>query len=120
MWEKSNKGRHLFQLRSRVNFILNHTFQSSFGEKIIIQLRTGYTGLNEYLQKCNIKNDANCECGEKETINHYLLECENYENEREQMRKRLFECCGIIHLDINMLLDAKPEDDYKERNPSLL
>ena len=33
------------------------------------------------------KNDANCECGEKETINHYLLECENYENEREQMRK---------------------------------
>ena len=30
------------------------------------------------------------------------------------MRKRLFECCGIIHLDINMLLDAKPEDDYRE------
>ena len=26
----------------------------------------------------------------------------------------LYECCGIIHLDINMLLDAKPEDDYRE------
>ena len=114
MWEKSDKGRHLFQLRSKVDFKLDHTFQSSLGEKIISQLRTGYTELNEYLQKCNIKKDANCECGEKESINHYLLECENYENEREQMRKRLFECCGIIHLDINMLLDAKPEDDYRE------
>ena len=114
MWEKSDKGRHLFQLRSKVDFKLDHTFQSSLGEKIITQLRTGYTELNEYLQKSNIKKDANCECGEKESINHYLLECENYENEREQMRKRLFECCGIIHLDINMLLDAKPEDDYRE------
>ena len=114
MWEKPDKGRHLFQLRSKVDFKLDHTFQSSLGEKIITQLRTGFTELNEYLQKCNIKNDANCECGEKESVNHYLLECENYENEREQMRKRLFECCGIIHLDINMLLDAKPEDDYRE------
>ena len=30
------------------------------------------------------------------------------------MRKRLFECCVIIHLDINMLLDAKQEDDYRK------
>ena len=87
---KSDKGRHLFQLRSKVDFKLDHTFQSSHGEKIISQLRTGYTELNEYLQKCIIKNDANCECGEKETINHYLLECENYDNEREQMRKKNF------------------------------
>ena len=86
MWEKSDKGRHLFQLRSKVDFKLDHTFQSSLGEKIITQLRTGYTELNESLQKCNIINDANCECGEKESINHNLLECENYENEREQMR----------------------------------
>ena len=113
MWEKSDKGRHLFQLRSKVNFKLDHTFQSSLGEKNITQLRMGYTELNEYLHKCNIKNDANCECREKESINHYLLECENYENEREQIRKRLFQCCGIIRLDINMLLDAKPED-YRE------
>ena len=29
------------------------------------------------------------------------------------MRRRLFDCCGIIHLDLNILLDAKQED-FKE------
>ena len=42
MWEKSDKGRHLFQLRFKVYFKLDHTFQSSHGEKFISQLREGY------------------------------------------------------------------------------
>ena len=67
-----------------------------------------------YLQKCNIKNTPTCECGEKETISPYFLDCTNYETLREKMRRRLFDCCGIIHLDINILLDAKQEDDFKE------
>ena len=48
MWEKSEKGRHLFQFRPKVNFEIAHTFQSSFGERIISQLRTGYVELNDY------------------------------------------------------------------------
>ena len=114
MWEKSDKGRHLFWLRPKVDFKLNHTFESSFGEKVISQLRTGYIELNDYLQKCNIKNNPTCACGEKETISHYLLECTNYETLREKMRRQLFDCCGIIHLDITILLDAKQEEDFKE------
>ena len=113
MWEKSDKTRHLFQLRPKVDFKLTHTFESSFGEKVISQLRTCYIELNDYLQKCNIKKNPTCEWGEKETISHYLLECTNYETLRGKMRRRLFDCCGIIHLDINILLDAKQED-FKE------
>ena len=30
------------------------------------------------------------------------------------MRRRLFDCCRIIHLDLNILLDAKQEEDFKE------
>ena len=86
MWEKSDKGRHLFQFRPKVNFEIAHTFQSSFGERIISQLRTGYVELNDYLEYCNIKKDANCVCGEKETINPYLIECAKYENAREKMK----------------------------------
>ena len=48
MWEKSEKGRHLFQFRPKVNFEIAHTFQSSFGERIISQLRTGYVEINDY------------------------------------------------------------------------
>ena len=59
---------------------LHAEIQSSFGEKIISQLRTGCVELNDYLENCNIKKDANCVCGEKETINHYLIECAKLEN----------------------------------------
>ena len=55
MWEKSDKGRQLFQFRPKVNFKIAHTFQSSFGERIISQLRTGYVELNDFLENCIIK-----------------------------------------------------------------
>ena len=42
-----------------------------------------------------------------------MLECPLYENQREKLRK-LFETCGIVHLDLNLLLDVKADDDYKE------
>ena len=60
MCEKSVKGRHLFQFRPKVTFEIANTFQSSFGERIISQLRTGYVELNDYLENCNIIKDANC------------------------------------------------------------
>ena len=84
MREKSDKGSQvciLFRPRPKVDFKLNHTFESSFGEKVTSQLRTGYIELNNYLQKCNIKKNPACECGEKETISHYLLECTNCETQ---------------------------------------
>ena len=116
MWEKSEKGRHLFNFRPKVDFRLRSIFDSSSGERIISQLRTGYVGLhvNEYLHKCNIKDSNNCECGGIETVSHYLLECPKYENEREKMRKRIFNYSGIANFDLNLLLDAKQEDDFKE------
>ena len=38
--------------------------------------------IKRLLIKLQHKRDANCECGEKETINHYLIECAKYENVR--------------------------------------
>ena len=45
MWEKPDKGRHFFQFRPKFNFKIAHTFQSSFGDRIISQLRTGHVEL---------------------------------------------------------------------------
>ena len=47
-------------------------------------------------------------------MKHYLMECELYENGRELLRRKLFESCGIAHLDMNLLLDAKQDDEFKE------
>ena len=54
MWEKSEKGRHLFNFRNQVGLSQYHKFESTKGEITVIQLRTGYARLNEYLHKINI------------------------------------------------------------------
>ena len=114
MWEKSETGRHLFTYRPQVDYKIKHKFDTRKGESVITQMRTGYAKLNEYLNKSNITESDMCQCGEIESVKHYLIECELYENEREQLRRKLFEICGIAHLDMNLLLDAKPDDEYKD------
>ena len=73
-----------------------------------------YVGQNEYLHKCNIKETDLCKCGAKETLSHFLLECQEFDTTRELMRKRIFETCGITHLDLSLLLDAKEDDEFKD------
>ena len=93
---------------------MKHSFESAGGERAVAQLRTGYARLNEYLHKVNVKESNKCQCGAVESVSHYLLFCPLFEKEREDMRKRLFENCGIIHLDLNILLDARKDDELKE------
>ena len=112
-WETSDRGRNLYTFRPNVGHTIKHSFASTVGESIISQLRTGYVGLNEYLHKCNFKDSDLCKCGAKETVSHYLLECNEFDTARELMRKKLFETCGIIHLDMNLLLDVKQDDIYR-------
>ena len=52
------------------------------------RLRTGHTGLNNYLHRFGRVDDSNCSCGNgAETVKHYLLICPNYEWERDKLRK---------------------------------
>ena len=93
---------------------MEHKYQSTKGEISVIQLRTGYVRLNEYLQRTNAVESNKCQCSQIESIGHYLLESPLYENQREKLWRKLFETCGIVHLDLNLLLDVKADDDYKE------
>ena len=57
-----------------------------------------------------------CECGaEKETVEHYLLNCEMYDEERDKLRRRV----GIQGMNIAMLLGnpkiIKETVEYIER-----
>ena len=62
--------------------------------------------LIEYLCKVNVIESITCQCGKIEIVKHHLLHCPLFQEGGEVMRKRLFEICGIIHLDLNILLDA--------------
>jgi ribonuclease HI len=59
---------------------------------IMIQLRTGRVGLAAYLAKINRADTPRCACDlGNQTIDHVLLECPQYQEERSQMRRALFE-----------------------------
>jgi hypothetical protein len=45
----------------------------------------GYAKLNDYCHKLNITKSANCQCGERETVEHYILHCDQYEEAREKL-----------------------------------
>jgi hypothetical protein len=50
---------------------------------IITSLRSGFIPLYHYKHLTNQIDSSNCLCGESETVHHYLLQCPNYEEERE-------------------------------------
>ncbi len=57
---------------------------------MISRLRTGHCHLNQYLHRFNIIETPECECGaEKEMVEHYLLNCELYNEERDTLRRRV-------------------------------
>lgn len=120
MWKKAESGRHLFMFRPEVNHKVKHKFQSVQGEKIVSQLRTGYVRLHEYLNKINVVQSNLCQCGQIESVYHYLLDCPLYEDAREQMRRNLFESCGLTQLDLSILLDASKDDHYIDYRSTIL
>ena len=57
---------------------------------MIMQLRTGHCGLNGYLNRFGKKDSPYCECGYgKETVEHFLLECRRYRDQRKTLRKSI-------------------------------
>jgi ribonuclease HI len=56
----------------------------------IARLRTGHSRLNEYLHRFKVIETSECECGaEKETVEHFLLNCELYDEERDRLRRKV-------------------------------
>jgi hypothetical protein len=73
---------------------------------MLAQLRSGHCGLNHYLWRFKKVESSNCEgCGyERETVEHFLLECPKFRREREILRKK---AGGIGNMKIKTLLGDK-------------
>ena len=68
------------------------------------QSQIGFIPLNHYKHLTNQIDSSNCLCGESETVHHYLLQCPNYEEEREGFRTELYFATGSLNLDLDTLL----------------
>ena len=66
--------------------------------KIIRNLRSRYY-LKNYQNKINQNIDPKCECGQLETVEHYLLFCENYEEATQKLILEIYFNKGSLHTD---------------------
>jgi ribonuclease HI len=66
----------------------------------IAQLRTGHCGLNKYLHRFKKRDDPKCECGRVETVEHFLMECHRYVEQRNELRKSV----GLGRMNVARLL----------------
>lgn len=117
-WEQSDKGRNLYTFRSKVDIKKKKYCKSQF-PRIISKLRTGYC-LNEYLHKVGLSDSPHCTCGEVESVQHYIQECENYENLREELSVKLFQMTGLSEWTPDLFLNVNVRDDYEENRLQLM
>ena len=114
-WDASEQGRTLYQFRPTVGYKsrVPHQFGTVSLERRVTQLRTGYVTLRDHLYKLGLVDTKSCECEEPETVQHYLLACPIYEDQREILQQRLFAAAGVTNLDLELLLNMKPDDEFK-------
>ncbi|KAJ7025516.1 hypothetical protein C8F04DRAFT_1269135 [Mycena alexandri] len=73
---------------------------------VLTQLRTGHIGLHAHLHKIQVSPTPNCAtCPTPETVNHFLLLCPAYRQQRLKLIIRL----GTARLTLRRLLAAKSE-----------
>ena len=69
-------------------------------ECVITRMRIGHSGLNDSLFRIGKHPTAKCEeCEETETVEHVLLHCRKYSDQRNQLHQSLKK---VKHNDITM------------------
>jgi ribonuclease HI len=104
-WNQGKKGRHLRgiteQPESEAGLTLYNSLTTRKSVALLAQLRTAHCSLNDYLHRFGIQDDPQCECGEGcETVKHYLLRCEKYERQRDNLVKDV----GVEEMSVAKLL----------------
>ena len=86
----------------------------------MLQLQSGYTQLNGYRNRLNQVPPNKCDCGQTETVEHFLLQCPWYESARNTMELNLSRSTGLYHLDLQILLGIEDDDNIPNFRESII
>jgi ribonuclease HI len=81
-----NIGAHIRKIRTAIGYWPWTSIPSNRRlETIMARLRIGHTGLNAYLYRFGLHWSPLCDCGLRETVEHYLLDCPLTDNHRREL-----------------------------------
>ena len=103
-WNFSNRGRFYHNFHHQVKTKNLHDFPN---KKFQQWFTTSDQDMPKFCHKLNITDSANCQCGERETIEHYILHCDQYEEAREKLIHDMFLLSGSMHLSLEVLLTSR-------------
>ena len=112
-WEKERKGRAYFSIQVNVNKD-RCTFRCIRKDDVAItRLRLGHCGLRSGLALIGKHPDGRCECGERETVKHVLLQWGRYSRQRRTLYRRLGSAAESV-FNMRTLLNLDSVDKTKE------
>ena len=77
------------------------------------RLRLGNANLNANLYSKNLADTPNCTCGQIEHTTHYLLQCQNYTEERRELMNKIQD---LGHINKDLLLNGSDRLTADENN----
>ena len=102
-WNSSSKGRFLYKLNPIIKTNMNFKCPSRRHEIVLHRLRLGKVLLSDYLFSINSKQSDLCTtCNSVENIEHVLLHCNRYVNQRIYLCEKL--AININNLSLQHLL----------------
>lgn len=88
-WDSNDTGRHLYNIQKQVG-LGRRLGRNRKEEAVITRLRIGHSGLNKALHTIGKHPTGSCaHCNNQESVQHVLLECGEYEEERKGLKAAL-------------------------------
>ena len=86
---RTNKGLHLKQIKTNIGHWPWSYHSNRAIETVLAKLRIGHANFREHSFRFDLSPSPFCDCGRPENIDHILLNCPLYNDERDLLRQRM-------------------------------
>ena len=102
----TNKGKFIQKIKDKIGYWPWTSHKNRKIESTFCRLRIGHAGVKEHLFRFKLSEDNCCDCGEIESIEHMLIDCQLHTSERNIMKNKLDK--EGVNLNLRNLLGGGP------------